>query len=112
PLLFTHQNAYWDPRPRTWGERPSYPGELPRLAEFIEEYPEMGRDFADVVGRRLDSAYMEEVFEPAIAFAKRTGRAIYCGEFGVADWIEPTSRIAWLRDVLAILRREGFGFGI
>lgn len=109
PLLFTHQNAYWSFAPRTWAESPSYPGELPRLAEFLAEYPEYEREYADVVGRHLDRDYLAEVLTPALTFAERTGRSLYCGEFGVAEWIDPASRQRWLRDFLGLLRENGIG---
>jgi hypothetical protein len=112
PLFFTHQSAPWDQRTRTWGQRASYPGALPALAEFIEEHPEWSGDLTDLVGRTLDREYMEEVFAPAIEFANRTGGFVYCGEFGVADWVDSASRVAWLRDVLGIMRRHGMGFGL
>jgi endoglucanase len=109
PLLFTHQNAYWSFAPRTWAESPSYPGELPRLAEFLAEYPEFHGEYADVVGRHLDRDYLAEVLAPAVAFADATGKSLYCGEFGVADWIDPASRQRWLADFLGLLREHGIG---
>lgn len=109
PLLFTHQNAHWCVEARTWGESPSYPGELPRLGEFLAEHPQFAPLYGDLVGRRLDRAYLESVVGPAAEFSQRTGRDVYCGEFGVADWIEPASRRAWLGDFLSITREHGIG---
>ncbi len=109
PLLFTHQNAHWSFAPRTWGEKPSYPGTLPRLAEFLEEYPEFKGEYGDVVDRHLDRNYLAGVVAPAVEFSKAHGVPLYCGEFGVADWIEPESRRRWLADFLSITREHSIG---
>lgn len=109
PLLFTHQNAYWAVAPRTWGQSPSYPGELPLLEDFLNEYPEFRGQYADVVGRYLDRDYLAEVLAPALAFADATGKPLYCGEFGVAEWIDPGSRRRWLADLVGLLREHGIG---
>lgn len=109
PLLFTHQNAHWSFAPRTWGEKPEYPGTLPRLAEFLEEYPQFTDEYHDVVDRHLDRHYLAGVVAPAVEFGKKHGKQLYCGEFGVADWIEPQSRRRWLADFLGELREHGIG---
>ena len=109
PLLFTHQNAYWSAAPREWGEKPSYPGDFPALAEFLAEAPQHRADHAQFVGRRDDRDLLRELLQPALDFEVRTGRELYCGEFGVADWIEPESRRGWLADFMGLLRANGIG---
>jgi endoglucanase len=109
PLMFTHQNAYWSAAPRTWGEKPNYPGELPRLAEFMVAHPEFAGEVESLVGRHIDRSYLEEVFQPAIDFAARTKRFVYCGEFGVAAWVAPESRRRWLSDFMSLVSEHGFG---
>ncbi len=112
PLYFTHQNAPWAEGPRRWGGSPSYPGYLDGLSEWLDSNPQHNQFREDHVDRRMDRELLAEVVAPAVAFAKRTGRDIYCGEFGVADWVEPASRRAWLADFLGLLREHGIGFGL
>jgi endoglucanase len=109
PLLFTHQNAHWAVVPRTWGEQPAYPGPLPRLKEFLTKNPQWADEYRDLVGREMNRDLLVEIFAPAIAFADRTGRELYCGEFGVADWVEPASRQRWLADFMGLLRENHVG---
>lgn len=109
PLLFTHQNAPWAVMPRTWGQAPAYPGPLPHLEQLVHEHPEWGDAIEPLIGRRMDRRYLEEVLAPALDFAQAHGKTLYCGEFGVADWIEPTSRRAWLADVLALFAEHHIG---
>lgn len=109
PLFFTHQRAPWDATLREWDASPSYPGELEGLAEFLRDHPARAAEHAICVGRRMDREMLAEILAPAIAFARRTGRELYCGEFGVADWIEPESRRRWLADFMSLLREHGIG---
>lgn len=109
PLLFTHQNAPWCVEAREWAQSPAYPGTLPRLREFLDANPQFAPLYADVVDRHLDRAYLEGIVAPAVEFSRRTSKPVYCGEFGVADWIEPGSRRRWLADFLSITREHGIG---
>lgn len=109
PLLFTHQMAPWAREAMEWGRRPEYPGELDGLGDFLDRNPRYAPAYADVVGKRLDRDYLEEIVAPAVAFRAATGKPLYCGEFGAADWIDPASRQRWLRDLLAILDEHHIG---
>lgn len=112
PLFFTHQNAYWSAGPREWGASPSYPGYLEGLGEFLDAHPVYAVDNRRYVGWHMDRDMLAAILAPALAFAERTGRELYCGEFGVADWVESASRRAWLVDFLSLLREHHIGFGL
>lgn len=112
PLYFTHQNAPWAEGPREWGGSPSYPGYLEGLGEWLEASPQHNQFREDHTDRRMDRDLLSDVLAPAVEFATRTGHEVYCGEFGVADWIDPQSRRAWLSDFLGLLREHGIGFSI
>jgi hypothetical protein len=112
PLYFTHQNAPWAAGPREWGGVPSYPGYLEGLTEWLAAHPQHNQFGVEDAGRRMDREFMADVLAPAVAFAARTGHELYCGEFGVADWVDPASRRAWLGDLLGLLREQGIGFGL
>jgi hypothetical protein len=60
----------------------------------------------------INRDYLASVLAPALEFAGRTGRDLYCGEFGVADWIDPASRRHWLADFYSLLREHGIGRAI
>ncbi len=112
PLYFTHQNAPWAAGPREWGGSPSYPGYLEGLEEWLANHPQ-GNQFAeDHVDRRMDRDLLADVLAPAVAFGERTGYPLYCGEFGVAEWVDADSRRAWLSDFVGLLEEHGIGFGI
>lgn len=112
PLYFTHQNAPWDAGPREWGGAPSYPGYLEGLGEWLAANPQHNKAGLEQVDRRMDRELLADVVAPAVAFSARTGHEVYCGEFGVADWVDPASRRAWLTDILGLLRDNGIGFAL
>lgn len=112
PLYFTHQNAPWAAGPREWGGAPAYPGYLEGLADWLAAHPQHNQFDDQQADRRMDRDLLADVVAPAVAFAERTGREVYCGEFGVADWVEPDSRRRWLADFYSLLREHGFGSAI
>ena len=112
PLFFTHQNAPWSAGPREWGAAPQYPGYLEGLGEFLDAHPEHAADHREYVDWHMDREMLATILAPALEFAARTGRELYCGEFGVADWVDPASRRAWLADFLGLLREHGIGFAL
>ena len=112
PLFFTHQNAPWSAGPREWGAAPSYPGYLEGLGDFLDVHPEHEADNREYVERHMDREMLAAILAPALEFASRTGHELYCGEFGVADWVDPASRRAWLADFLGLLRQHGIGFAL
>lgn len=112
PLPFTHQNAPWVEAAMAWGASPSYPGELEGLGDFVAKHPDLPLAWQGLVGKHLDKAYLESVVAPALDFAHRTGATMYCGEFGVAEWVEPQSRQRWLGDIVAILNAHDIGFAL
>lgn len=111
PLLFTHQNAPWDPVMRAWGRTPAYPGRLDGLEEFLASSPQYAPDHEQYLGVEMNKDLLIELLAPALEFAA-AGRQVYCGEFGVADWIDPASRRAWMSDILGLLRERGIGTGV
>ncbi len=112
PLFFTHQNAPWSAGPREWGGAPQYPGYLDGLGELLDGHPEHDADHRSMWTGAWIARCSRTILAPALEFAARTGRELYCGEFGVADWVEPASRRAWLADFLGLLREHGIGFAL
>ena len=110
PFLFTHQRARWT-HLKDSGISQSYPGKiegLDRLKEiFGGDKPEHYKALnADTV---FDRAFLENALSPAVAFAKRTGRELYCGEYGAIDLADLHSRVNWLRDINDLFEENGFG---
>nr|ACA61162.1 cellodextrinase [uncultured microorganism] len=82
PVEFTHQGAYWVP----WLNR-----------EDRVSYEASG----------ATEEYFEGIFHPAVFCAWRTGRSLYCGEYGVIDIASPEDTLRWYRAIHAVFERHG-----
>lgn len=51
--------------------------------------------------------YFEQLFAPAIAYAKKHGTTLYCGEYGVIDAAPCEEAIKWLKCIHDVFLRHG-----
>lgn len=109
PLLFTHQHARWDAFAKAYQQSSEYPGRLPNLAAFIAAHPEYEQKNQELPTDTMDADLLLRYFRPALDFMQRTGRPLYCGEFGVVEGASIPSRIRWHRDVIDLLNAHGIG---
>ncbi|HEY4690545.1 MAG TPA: glycoside hydrolase family 5 protein [Anaerolineae bacterium] len=107
PIIFTHQKAHWFAAAQDYDTEVNYPGECPGLAEFLQQNPHYQSQFDRFVGVRLDREWVRAAVQPAIAFARRTGKPVYCGEYGAIDRAPMPSRLNWCRDATDILNEAG-----
>ena len=80
PLEFTHQGAYWV----DW---------LDRNARLTFEQANIPADFFD------------KDFAPAIQAAEKNHTALYCGEYGVIDLVNPEETLKWFRQIHAAFEK-------
>lgn len=109
PMPFTHQKAPWVESLRVLDRTVDYPGTVDGLDRFLEVYPGYGQFLDQWVNRRMDKASLREVLQPALDFLARTGRPLYCGEFGVIDRAPLESNQRWHADFVDLLREAGIG---
>jgi endoglucanase len=113
PILFTHQKAGWNQPAMaydkfTGGAQVPYPGEIPRLAEFVEANPRYKGE-AKYAGRRLDKDWMRTAVEPAVRFLRERRKPLYCGEYGVIRHASEESRERWYADFCDLMRQSRIG---
>jgi hypothetical protein len=106
PFLFTHQRARWTSLKDTGVVQP-YPGKL-------AGYDVLMAHAADHVGSMtpetmFDMAYIEKCLSPAIKFIEKTGKRLYCGEYGAIDLAGIESRVNYLRDKNALFDKYKIG---
>ena len=58
----------------------------------------------------LDRARIEASLKPALEFRERTGRPLYCGEFGVIAHAPIESQKRWARDTVDLLEQYDIGW--
>jgi hypothetical protein len=113
PLTFTHQGATWgDP---TWQQLKGVPypanpqaveAVLPNLADANARH--YGVDYGQ---EYWDTIRIEERLLRAVDWGRRHNVRLTCNEFGVYRPVAPpTARMAWLRDVRALLERYAIGW--
>jgi hypothetical protein len=110
PLSLTHQKAPWVPVLVKYDRTINYPGEK---AEGLEKYAgELNHQFADETGIVFDKEYLRKYMQPAVEFARETGQAVYCGEFGVYEKAPMATRINWTKDMVDLLKEYNLGRAI
>jgi endoglucanase len=71
---------------------------------------EMRKAILSWSGVRLDRKRLEAHLKPALEFRDRTGRPLYCGEFGVIRNAPIESQKRWLADMRDMFDRHDIGW--
>jgi len=110
PFLFTHQMAPWTPLGGS-GVSQRYPGRIEGLERLKAHFGGRRPETREPIGPEtvFDRAYLAAMMAPAAEFARRTGRQLYCGEYGAIDLADLESRIRWLSDASSLLEELGIG---
>lgn len=113
PLAFTHQRAHFSEEIREYGQTVTYPGDISGFGRFLEEHPEYQQKHALCRKEQTnDRALMEKLCGLAIQFQKKTGKELYCGEFGVIDSAPPEEAAKWLKDLTGLLDSHRIGHAL
>ncbi len=112
PMLFTHQKAQWVPYLKEYDTAVEYPGKGEDFDEFIDKNPQYKAENGWMVGKYFDQDHLRAAIQPAVEFKRRTGRWVYCGEYGAIDESPLQSRVRWHTDMVGILKEHGFGRGV
>lgn len=105
PMPVTHQKASWVPA--LTGCKPlPYPC-LPLTADFFP--PEYREKMNPYIGQVFDRKFLTKVLKPALEFQQKTGKIVYCGEFGVIDQAPLSTRVNWNREFTALLDENMIG---
>lgn len=107
--LFTHQKAHWNEIFVKYGQELAYPGEFTGLEAFLDQNENYRKDFERYIGVRQDKVLMLKELVSVIEFMRRTGREVYCGEYGVIENAPLQSRINWHRDFVDLMKELKIG---
>lgn len=112
PHIFTHQAAHWEDQfPSDY--RISYP-------QPLEVYQaETKRVLGESEGTlflpnvtKMGPEYFEIIFQDALNAAEKYGVPLYCGEYGVIDLADNTSKIRWLKDIHTAFAKFSIGHAL
>lgn len=115
PLVFTNQRAPWMVTfSQYYHETVPYPGEAPRLQDYIQRLPPWTHEVTrrDLERSRgfWDRARLEATMNPALRFREEQGVEIFCSEFGANKRAPRASSLRWLSDVVSLFRRHGISW--
>lgn len=114
PMLITHHRASWSVEGRMYDGRIQYPGR-PIPDECLSQVrpPQAARLFGatlEELNRPYDHSAMVRDLAKPLEVASRTGRPLYCGEFGVIDLAPRPVREAWYRDIISVFNEHRIGW--
>jgi hypothetical protein len=109
PLIFTHQKAPWVPETYEYGQAVDYPAPCPDLTEYLAQKPQHRARLQRFIGKQLDRGALLDALQPAFDFARNSGYAVYCGEFGVIDRAPRAASRNWHRDFSTVLHEHHIG---
>jgi aryl-phospho-beta-D-glucosidase BglC (GH1 family) len=112
PILFTHQFANWCDIAMAYRHEKKYPADYQDFGKFHADHPNKPEYESFVQrygGMRCDREAVERDLALADAFQRKTGRATYCGEYGVYEKAPYESKLNWMRDVTEIFNRYHIG---
>ncbi len=110
PLVFTHQGAYWVDGMDTSFRMP--------FASTYEEYERFTKEntnqFVEGMDRYDPKApmgieYFENMVKEAVRVATERNVALYCGEFGVIDRVDPKEALDWFKMICKCYDAHGIG---
>jgi endoglucanase len=107
PMPFTHQRAHWVAELKAFNAVTGYPGKVEGLAEFLAANPQYKPQLAHFLDVSMDKDLLEKRLQLAVEFIQRTGKPLYCGEYGAIEFARLPDRIRWHRDFVALLRKYG-----
>lgn len=110
PLIFTHQGAPWIPTMDT-SFRISIDAPYKEMDEAgVKNLSQVTTGFASFSGEdTLSSAYFEKIFAEAISVAEERDVALYCGEYGVIDRVDPEDALKWYKLINKVFTEYGIG---
>ena len=111
PLPFTHQKAYWVPWLYNFDRTFDYPSKVTGLGEFLSLHPEYANDHhaSSYVDMQMDKAFLQGLFQQAVAFQSLHQMPLYCGEFGVIELAPRSGALRWAQDFIGLLNQHRIG---
>lgn len=110
PLIFTHQGAYWIDGMDT-NFRMKYDSTFKdvkdlsakNMNKIVIDYSFMNNN------EKIGANYFEIIFKEAIDYAAKNDVPLYCGEYGVIEYVDAEDTKKWYLDIHSVLNKYGIG---
>ena len=112
PHEFTHQRGVLQAGPLAYNRELEYPSaDVARYAGYYEFHGWGKGPFAD--GKPMDRTRLAKYLKPAFDFAKaHPDKILWNGEFGTIRHAPKASRVAYMRDVTALMKEHGIPWSV
>ena len=108
PFIFTHQRAGWMEHTKNYTKPVSFPFDPKDHVEYFGGNLPGDYKIRDEIGREYLADFMFPVFD----FVKKTGKTVYCGEYGVISNADDESAARWLSAMADLLTAHGIGHAV
>lgn len=111
PLIFTHQGAHWVKELSgdfQFAFDQTYQAYYDKMDELFDENNANKPEISDM-NAQFGSEYFYKTFESAIMAAKERNVALYCGEYGVIDQVNPQDVLKWYKAINRVFTEYGIG---
>jgi endoglucanase len=114
PMLITHHQAWWCAEGTMYNGPIQYPGS-PIAPENLDKVVMPGEQrfgalSLATLNKPFSRADIDAEINLAVEASRRTGRPLYCGEFGVINLAPPEVRKRWFSDVVAAFEEHNIGW--
>ena len=113
PLIFTHQGAYWiDNMNKDF--RLNYHSTFKQVVEETKNnISKDGLDYSFMdENEYIGPKYFETIFSEAIEYAEKLGVCLYCGEYGVIEYVPADQTRDWYVDINSVLNKHNIGHAL
>jgi len=111
PLLFTHQKAPWIELTRNYQKTIAYDESFPGLEQFLAENPRLSEPVGHSTSAIMNRELVDRFFEPVRNFRNaRPDAQLYCGEWGVIEYVAKQDKLAWVKDAKSIMENLQIGW--
>ena len=101
PMLLTHYTAWWTPIGKYKGKI-HYPGIMVTKEDFDAAPADIKAELEPYTRQVWDINKIREDFRDAIAFAKKYGLQLFCGEWGIYENTDRELGYQWTKDMLTV----------
>lgn len=113
PQVFTHQQAGFSEEMSEFNQPIGYPDDISAFAAYLNEHPVWKQKHALVAKEiKNDKDLMEKLLQHAIDFIQKTGKELYCGEFGVIAHAPAAAAKKWTQDLTKLLSENNIGYAL
>lgn len=109
PFEFTHQQGVLQAGPLYYNRRMPYPADIERYRDYqlVVNGVENAYEGYDI----MDGRYISDSLKPALDFINNNpDKILWCGEFGTIRHADIKWREAWMRDVIAFLKKNDISY--